>query len=114
MGKMAGKKPLSMGNSPDRKIGMKRSIYKGRGHRQPPKKKPSFWRSLERFHAMGLRLAGFLHQFKTPLHVIQSQAELLLDDDKLSQPLRQSLQLIHQNAARLAAQTGVMMEARGV
>ena len=90
---------------------MKRSIYKGRSPRRTPAKKPKFWRSLERFHTMGLRLAGFLHQFKTPLHVIQSQAELLLDDEDLSQPLRQSLQLIHQNAARLAAQTHVMMEA---
>lgn len=90
---------------------MKRSIYKGRSRRRYPTKKPTFWRSLERFHTMGLRLAGFLHQFKTPLHVIQSQAELLLDDEDLPHPLRQSVQLIHQNAARLAAQTQAMMQA---
>jgi len=69
------------------------------------------WRSLERFHTMGLRLAGFLHQFKTPLHVIQSQAELLLDDAALSPALRRSLEMIQQNAGRLATQTQTMMEA---
>jgi signal transduction histidine kinase len=66
---------------------------------------------LERFHTVGLRLAGFLHQFKTPLHVIQSQVEFLLEEENLSQPVRRSLQMIHQNTARLAAQTQAMMEA---
>jgi len=35
----------------------------------------------------------------------------LLEEENLTEPLRQSLQLIHQNTARLAAQTQVMMEA---
>jgi len=108
---MGGKKPLSMAYSPDRKAEMKRTIYKGRKRLRYPSKNPKFRRALERFHTVGLRLAGFLHQFKTPLHVIQSQAELLLEDENLSQPVRQSLQLIHQNAARLAAQAQIMMEA---
>jgi signal transduction histidine kinase len=108
---MGTKKPLSVGYSPARKAGMKRSTYKGRRRLRYPAKTPRFWRSLERFHTIGLRLAGFLHQFKTPLHVIQSQAELLLEDEGLSPQVHQSLQLIHQNAARLAAQAQVMMEA---
>jgi signal transduction histidine kinase len=105
---MATKKPLRVAKSPDSTEGrfMKRPLNKGRN---------SIWRSLERFHAIGLRLAGFLHQFKTPLHVIQSQVELLLDDGALSPPIRQSLELIYQNAGRLASQTQTMMEAaRGV
>lgn len=108
---MGTKKPLSMTYSPDRKSRMKRSIYKGRKRLRNPAKNPRLWRSLERFHAIGLRLAGFLHQFKTPLHVIQSQAELLMEEEGLSPQFRQSLQLIHQNAARLASQAEVMMEA---
>ena len=61
---------------------------------------------------MGLRFAGFLHQFKTPLHVIQSQTELLLDDaSTLSSNLRQSLEIIQQNAVRLTSQTQAMMQA---
>src|SRR5437764_11588320 len=96
---MASNKPLRAPRSPDRKTGMKRP------------RTPRFWRSLERFHTIGLRLAGFLHQFKTPLHVIQSQAELFLEEKNLPEPVRQSFQLIHQNAARLAAQTQAMMEA---
>jgi signal transduction histidine kinase len=90
---------------------MKRSIYKGRKRSRYSSKKPNLWNSLERFHTMGLRLAGFLHQFKTPLHVIQSQAELLLENEVLPAPLRQSLQMIQQNAARLSTQTQVMMHA---
>src|SRR5882672_3366974 len=108
---MGGKKPLSAAYSPDRKAEMKRSIYKGRKRLRYPAKPPRFWRSLERFHTIGLRLAGFLHQFKTPLHVIQSQAELLMEEEGLSMQVRQSLQVIQKNAARLASQAEVMMEA---
>jgi len=95
----------------------KRALNKGRRHfRYPPAGRPVLinsrkWRTVERFHTMGLRLAGFLHQFKTPLHVIQSQAELLLDDALLPPNLRQSLEIIQQNAGRLATQTQTMMEA---
>jgi signal transduction histidine kinase len=90
---------------------MKLASNKGRRHFRYARAKPQIWRSLERFHTMGLRLAGFLHQFKTPLHVIQSQAELLLDDAALSPTLRQSLEIIQQNAERLATQTQTMMDA---
>src|SRR5882724_4561460 len=101
---MVGKKPLRVGGSSDRKTGMKRPIYKGRKRSRYPSKKPTYWRALERFHTIGLRLAGFLHQFKTPLHVIQSQAELLLEDATLSSTIRQSLEIIQQNAGRLTTQ----------
>ena len=90
---------------------MKRPINKGRRKLRYRPIPPRFLRSLERFHTMGLRLAGFLHQFKTPLHVIQSQAELLLDEDALTPAHRQSLTMIHQNAARLSAQAQMMMNA---
>ncbi len=56
-------------------------------------------------------MAGFLHQFKTPLHIIQSQTEFLLDDPSLSPQIRQSLEMIKQNAGRLTVQTRSMMEA---
>lgn len=69
------------------------------------------WAALERFNAMALRMAGFLHQFKTPLHVIQSQAEMLLDDATLSPNTRRSLEMIQQNAVRLETQTRTMLEA---
>jgi len=69
----------------------------------------SSWKSLERFQTLGLRLAGYLHQFKTPLHVIQSQAELLLEDPGLSPEKRASLSMICRNADRLTAQTQSMM-----
>ena len=68
---------------------MNLSSNKGRRHFRYARSQPQKWRSLERFHTIGLRLAGFLHQFKTPLHVIQSQAELLLEDAALSPTLRQ-------------------------
>src|SRR5437899_1710396 len=90
---------------------VKRSLYKGRSRSRYLPIQAQIWRSVERFHTMSLRLAGFLHQFKTPLHVIQSQSELLLEDSALSPQLRRSLQMIHQNAGRLAAQTQTMMEA---
>jgi signal transduction histidine kinase len=90
---------------------MKRAFNKGRRHIRYGRSNPQIWRSLERFHTMGLRLAGFMHQFKTPLHVIQSQAELLLDDPQLPVSLRHSLEIIQQNTARLSTQTQTMMEA---
>lgn len=65
----------------------------------------ALWRTLERFHVAGLRMAGFLHQVKTPLHVIQSQAEFLLDEPSLSESVKGSLRLIMQNAVRAAEQT---------
>jgi signal transduction histidine kinase len=90
---------------------VKRPLNKGRRHFRYSKAQPKIWKSLERFHTIGLRLAGFLHQFKTPLHVIQSQAEMLLDDPALTPALRRSLEIIHQNAGRLVTQTQTMMEA---
>jgi signal transduction histidine kinase len=90
---------------------MKRSINRGRRKLRYSRPQPRLLRSLARFHTMGLRLAGFLHQFKTPLHVIQSQAELLLEGKSLSPVDRQSLEMIFQNAVRLEAQTRTMMEA---
>jgi signal transduction histidine kinase len=74
---------------------MKRPLNRGRRRFRYAKSQPHLWESLERFHAMNLRLAGFLHQFKTPLHVIQSQAELLLDDSALAPNLRKSIELMH-------------------
>lgn len=71
----------------------------------------SLWNAIERFHTVGLRMGGFLHQFKTPLHVIQSQAEFLLEDPTLSPALRQSLEKIKQNAERLSTQTQTMLDA---
>ena len=91
---------------------MKRAFNKGRRNIRYAHPKPQIWRSLERFHTMGLRLAGFMHQFKTPLHVIQSQVELFLDDPQIPPQLRHSLEIIQQNTARLSAQTQTMMEAR--
>ena len=70
----------------------------------------SLWNSLQRFHTLGLRMAGFLHQFKTPLHVIQSQTELLLEDAALSPKMRSSLELIQQNVNRLADQTQSILD----
>jgi signal transduction histidine kinase len=90
---------------------VKRSINRGRKSLRYAPSEKRLWRSVERFHAMGLRLAGFLHQFKTPLHIIQSQTELLLEEPQLPQPFRQSLELILQNTGRLTAQTGAMMNA---
>ena len=111
---MVNKKPLRVADSPGRKTGMNRYINKGRSKLRYASQSKNPWRAIERFHTLGLRLAGFLHQFKTPLHVIQSQAEFLLDDEELNPALRPSLQLIHQNAARLQAQTQAMMDvARG-
>jgi len=70
----------------------------------------SLWKSIERFYAAGLRMAGFLHQFKTPLHVIQSQTELLLEDAALSPQTRGSLDLIQKSVGRLAAQTQSILD----
>src|SRR5258708_5714408 len=93
---------------------MKRPLNKGRRNFLYAKSHDHLWPSLERFLAMNLRMVGFLHQFKTPLHVIQSQTELLLEDSKLSPDVRRSLHLIHQNAGRLAIETRTMMDsARG-
>jgi signal transduction histidine kinase len=73
-----------------------------------------FRRALERFHTMSLRLAGFMHQFKTPLHIIQSQSEFLLEDPSLPKNCRTVLDMIHKNAERLAFQTRTLMDlARG-
>src|SRR5882672_388930 len=88
---------------------MKRPLNKGRRRFLYAKSRDHLWPSLERFHTVSLRLAGFLHQFKTPLHVIQSQAELLLDDVKLAPEVRRSLEMIHQNAGRLSHQTTTLM-----
>jgi LysM repeat protein len=90
---------------------MKRPLIKGRRRFRYAKSQPNLWGSLERFHTMSLRLAGFLHQFKTPLHVIQSQAELLLEDPALHPNVRRSIKLMHQNAGRLATQTQNLMDA---
>src|SRR5207302_10166523 len=96
---------------------MKRPLNKGRQaclSGMQARQRSTLWGSLERFHVMHLRLVGFLHQFKTPLHVIQSQAELLLDDPALTPNLRRSIELMHQNAGRLAIQTqNLMGAARG-
>src|SRR5262245_51893814 len=111
---MAINKPLRVRKSPGRTMGtypMKRSLNKGRRRSRYRSANSSLWRELERFHAMRLRLAGFLHQFKTLFHVIQSQAELLLDEPALSAQTRQSLELICQNAERLASQTKTMLDA---
>src|SRR6266478_3106618 len=93
---------------------MKRPLNRGRRRFRYAKSQPALWRSLERFHAVNLRLAGFLHQFKTPLHVIQSQAELLLDVPTLAPDVRRSIELMHRNVGRLAVQTqNLMRSARG-
>src|SRR5438270_493791 len=97
---------------------MNRHLNKGRTRfrygEKPQVLSAALRRSLERFQTMGLRMAGFIHQFKTPLHVIQSQTELLLEDASLSPQTRASLQMIHQNAGRLTAQTQSLLDlARG-
>ncbi len=59
-------------------------------------------------------MAGFIHQFKTPLHVIQSQVEFLLEDALITTQVRQSLEMMRQNTLRLSQQTQQLMEmARG-
>ena len=66
---------------------MKQPVNKGKTSFQNKASKgnlpPAFWHRLERFNALGIRTAGFLHQLKTPLQVIQSQAEFLLEDNAL-------------------------------
>lgn len=94
---------------------MKRKAKKTKSSLRYGASQRRMWSALERFNTVGLRMAGFLHQFKTPLHVIQSQAEFLLDDPGLSPALRQSLVKIKQNAERLSGQTQTMLDAaRGV
>src|SRR5437762_1762338 len=93
---------------------MKRHVNKGKRHFRDKALTAAFWQRLERFNALGIRTAGFLHQLKTPLHVIQSQTEFLLEDSALSAPTRGSLSMILQNAERMAAQTREILRwARG-
>lgn len=91
----------------------KRRLKKGRkSHSAMPTS--ALWKQLERFQALSMRMAGYLHQVKTPLHVIQSQVELLLDSPKFSVEDKASLQMIMQNAERLGAQTRSLLDlARG-
>ena len=86
---------------------MKRSVNKRKSpHRCSPRKgiPPKLWKELERFHALGLRMAGFLHQLKTPLNVIRVQAELLAETPALSADAKTSLDLILRNVDRAAQQ----------
>lgn len=92
----------------------KRQVNKGKTARRD-KLTPDLWNQLERFQALSMRMAGYLHQVKTPLHVIQSQAEFLLDTPGLSESVRASLQMIMQNAERMGRQTGSLLDlAKGI
>lgn len=92
----------------------KRLVNKGKTAERD-KLTPAAWNQLERFQALSMRMAGFLHQVKTPLHVLQSQAELLLESPRLSLDEKKSMEMILHNAERVATQTRTLLDlAKGV
>jgi two-component system sensor histidine kinase HydH len=64
---------------------------------------------MARYKALGQMMAGFVHQFRTPLHVIQSSAAGLQESRLLLPKWRQQLEMIQRSAERLQASVGSLL-----
>jgi signal transduction histidine kinase len=68
------------------------------------------FRRLEQLSMVGQLASSFAHEIKSPLHVILSTTELLLETDNLPQELRESLEMMERNAERAAATAHALMD----
>jgi signal transduction histidine kinase len=57
---------------------------------------------LERARALSRMIAGFVHQFRTPLHIISSTGAMLADTPQMPEALKPELELLRRSADRLS------------
>lgn len=76
------------------------------------KKKRSMTKSLdelERYKALGQMIGGFVHQLRTPIHVIQSNAEDLAGQNRFMPNFKPQAEMIARNAQRLEATVNALL-----
>jgi len=64
---------------------------------------------LARYKALGQMMAGFVHQFRTPLHVIQSSVSNLRESRFLLPKWRMQLEMIQRSVERMQASVGSLL-----
>ena len=58
-------------------------------------------RELERTRSLSRMIAGFVHQFRSPLHIITSAGDTLAESSKIPEALKPEIDLMRRSAARL-------------